>query len=150
MVSYVRAFHGIAIPQSGWLSQVSFLRLPSGHSSLVLTPSKAAHASLPSPRLLVAGAGVCTASQWGVTIRACNLWVLIIYLFFLPGMLPSEVPRLSTASPLRVFPGIWKLLSFLRLPSQDGSPSLPLLSLFLSFIFFPTSFRRKWAVFLGA
>ena len=31
---------------------------------------------------------------------------------------------------------------FLRLPSRDGAPSLPLLSLFLSFIFFPTSFRR--------
>ena len=30
---------------------------------------------------------------------------------------------------------------FLRLPSRHGTPSLPLLSLFLSFIFFPTSFR---------
>ena len=36
-----------------------------------------------------------------------------------------------------------------RLPSQDGSPSLPLLSLFLSFIFCPTSFWRQWAAFLG-
>ena len=40
--------------------------------------------------------------------------------------------------------------SFLRLPSWDGAPSLPLLSLFLSFILFPTSFRRQWAAFLGA
>ena len=39
---------------------------------------------------------------------------------------------------------------FLRLPSWDGAPSLPLLSLFLSFIFFPTSFQRQWAAFLGA
>ena len=39
---------------------------------------------------------------------------------------------------------------FLRLPSWDGAPSLPLLSLFLSFIFFTTSFRRQWAAFLGA
>ena len=39
-------------------------------------------------------------------------------------MLPSEVPRLATDSPVRVFPGVWKLLSFLRLPSQDRSPSL--------------------------
>ena len=39
---------------------------------------------------------------------------------------------------------------FLRLPSQDGALSFPLLSLFLSFIFFPTSFRRQWAAFLGA
>ena len=73
------------------------------------------------------------------------------YLFiFLPVMLPSEVPRLSTDPPVRVFPGVWKLLSFLRLASQDRSPSLRLLALFLSFIFFPTSFRRQWAAFLGA
>ena len=73
------------------------------------------------------------------------------YLFiFLPVMLPSEVPRLSTDPPVRVFPGVWKLLSFVKLSSQEGSPSLPLLALFLSFIFFPTSFRRQWAAFLGA
>ena len=62
------------------------------------------------------------------------------YLFFLPVMLPSVVPRLATDSAVRVFPGVWKLLSFLRLPSQDEAPSLPLLSLFLSIIFFLTSF----------
>ena len=39
---------------------------------------------------------------------------------------------------------------FLRLPSWDRAPSLPLLSLFLSSIFFPTSFRRQWTAFLGA
>ena len=72
------------------------------------------------------------------------------YLFFLPVMLPSEVPKLTTDLPVRVFPGVWKPLSFLRLASWDGSPSLPLLSLFLSFIFVPTSFRRQWAAFLGA
>ena len=32
---------------------------------------------------------------------------------------------------------------------QDGSPSLILLTLFLSFIFCPTSFQREWAAFLG-
>ena len=52
----------VAIPQSSLLAQVSFLRLPSGHSGPVLTLSNAARASLPSPRLLVAGAGVCAAS----------------------------------------------------------------------------------------
>ena len=65
-------------------------------------------------------------------------------------MLPSVVPRLTTDSSVRVFPGVWKLLSFLRLPSRDGSLSLPLLSLFLSFIFFPTSFQRQWAALLHA
>ena len=65
-------------------------------------------------------------------------------------MLPSEIPRLTTDLPMRVFPGVWKPLFFLRLPSWDRSPSLPLLSLFLSFIFCPTSFQRQWAAFLGA
>ena len=65
-------------------------------------------------------------------------------------MLPSEVPRLAADSPVRVFPGVWKLFSFLRLSFWDRSPSLPLLSLFLFFIFFPTSFQRQWAAFLGA
>ena len=55
----------VAIPQSGLLAQVRSLRLLLGHSGLVLTLSNAAHASLPSPRLLVADAGVCTASPLG-------------------------------------------------------------------------------------
>ena len=62
-------------------------------------------------------------------------------------MLPSEVPRLATDSPMRVFPDVWTVLSFLRLPSRDGCPSLPLLPLFLSFIFFLTSFWRQWLLF---
>ena len=56
---------GLAIPQSGLLAQVSSLRLPSGHSGQILTLSNAARASLPSPRLLVAGAGVCAAAPLG-------------------------------------------------------------------------------------
>ena len=72
--------------------------------------------------------------------------VLIVYLFFLPVMLPSVLPRLGTDLAVRSFPGVWKLL-FLRLPSRDRTPSLPLLSLFLSFIFFPTSFRRLGLLF---
>ena len=58
-------FHGIAIPQSGLLSQISSLRLPSGHSGPVLTLSNADCTSLPSPLLLVAVAGVCAASPLG-------------------------------------------------------------------------------------
>ena len=99
----------IAIPQSGLLAQVSSLRLPFGHSGPVLTLSNAAHASLPSPHLLVAGSGVCADSSLGELRWACNLWVFIIYLFFLPVMLPSVVPRLATDSAVRVFPGNFSL-----------------------------------------
>ena len=84
--------------------------------------------------------------RWGSYRRACNLRVLIVYLFFLPVMLPYVLPRLSTDSAVRRFPGVWKLL-FLRLPSRDGTPSLPLLSLFLPFIFFPASFLRLGLLF---
>ena len=51
-------------------------------------------------------------------------------------MLPSEVPRLTTDSPVKVFLDVWKLLSFLRLPSWDRSLSLPLLSLFFNLLYF--------------
>ena len=62
-------------------------------------------------------------------------------------MLPSVVPRLATDSAVRVFPGVWKLFSFLRLPSQDGAPSLPPLSLLLSFIFFLPPFEDNGLLF---
>ena len=65
VVSYVRAFRMVAIPQSGLLAQVSALRLPSGHSGQILTLSNAAQASLPISRLLVAVAGICAASPLG-------------------------------------------------------------------------------------
>ena len=81
----------------------------------MLTLSNAARASLPSPRLLVVGAVEAASAlllHWGSYRWAHNLWVLIIYLFFLPVMLPSVLPRLSTDSAVRVFPGVWKLFSF--------------------------------------
>ena len=99
----------VAIPQSGLLAQVSSLRLPPGHSGPVLTLSNAARASLPSPRLLVVSVLLLC---WGSYRWACNLWVLIIYLFFLPVMLPSVLPRLGTDLTVRVFPGVWKRLCF--------------------------------------
>ena len=64
-------------------------------------------------------------------------------------MLPSGVPRLATDSAVRVFPDVWKLLSFLRLPSWDGALSLPLLSLFLSFIFFSYLLSKTMGSFSG-
>ena len=106
-------FPGIAIPQSGLLSQVSSLRLPSGHSGLVLTLSNASLPSLPAQPPLASGGCRCLRCfSAGSYPWARNLWVLVIYLFFLPIMLPSVVPRLATDSAVRVFPGVWKLLSF--------------------------------------
>ena len=84
---------------------------------------------------------------WGSYHWTHNLWVLTICLFFLPILLPSVVPRLATDSAVRVFPGVWKRLSFLRLPSQEESPSLPLLSLFLFLIFFLLPFEDSGLLF---
>ena len=55
----------VAIPQSGLLAQASSLRLPLENSGPVLTLSNVALASLPSPHLLVVGAGVRAASLLG-------------------------------------------------------------------------------------
>jgi len=49
-------------------------------------------------------------------------------------MLPSVLARLATDSAVRVFPSVWKPV-FLRLPSWDRAPPLPLLSLFFFYIF---------------
>ena len=69
---------------------------------------------------------------------AHNLWVLIIYLFFLPIMLPSVLPRLGIDSAVRVFPGVWKLLSFEdSLPEMELRPSLFCLFFCLLYFFLP-------------
>ena len=144
-------FAGVATPGSGLLSQVSSLRLPSGHSGLDLTLSNAARTSFPSPHLLVADAGICTASLLGITIGhvICGFKLFIYFSSHLCCLLGSKA-RHKLKTLVRVFPGVWKLLYFLRLPSPDESLSLPLLSLFLYVTFFPTSFQSQWAAFLGA
>ena len=91
--------------------------------------------------------------RWGSYYWACNLLVLIIYLIFLPVMLPSVLPRLVTDPAGRVFPGVWKPL-FLKFPSQDRLPflgwsSLPtsFLSLFVSYIFSLPDFEDNGLLF---
>ena len=91
----VRAFPGkalsrsvsllsLAIPQFGLLSQVSSLRLPSGHSVRVITLSNVAGASLFSPHLLVADMSVWATSPLGIAVRHAICGVLFIYLFIFP------------------------------------------------------------------
>ena len=77
--------------------------------------------------------------HWGSYRWARNLWGLIIYLIFLPVMLPSVVPRLATDSAVRVF--YLETSLFLRFPSWDGAPSLPLLSPFCLLYFFLPPFE---------
>ena len=95
------------------------------------------------PHFLVVDAGLCDASPLpGAELAprrgyrwARNLWVLIIYLFLLPVMFPSVVPKLTTDTAVRVFPGVWKPL-FFKTPFL-GWISVPtsFVSLFIFFIF---------------
>ena len=53
-------------------------------------------------------------------------------------MLPSVVPRLTTDSAVRVFPGVWKLLSYLSsLPRMELRPYPFCLSFCLLYFFLP-------------
>ena len=76
--------------------------------------------------------------RWGSYRRACNLWVLIVYLFFLPFYVALCASKARHRFGSEKVSWCLETSLFLRLPSWDGIPSLPLLSLIL----FPTSFRR--------
>ena len=137
----------LAIPQFGLLSQVSSLRLSLGHSCPVLTLSNAAHASPFSPHLLVADVSIWATSLLGFAVRQI---ICGFYLFFPSSYVvlwDSKTPHRSAHERvswcLETSPPSW-------LPPWDRSQSLNLLSLFLSFICFPTSFWRQLAAFLGA
>ena len=96
----------LAVPQFKLLCHVSSLRLPSGHSGLVLTLSNAAFSSPFCPHLLVVDAGVWGTFLLGVAFRHV---ICEFYLFFLPVRLPSEIRKLPPDLPVRGFPGVWKL-----------------------------------------
>ena len=139
-------FVSLEIPHFGLLSHLSSLRLSSGHPGPVLTLSTsfAACSSLSSPCLLVVYASVWATSPLAFAVR--RVCCLFVCLFFPPLTLPSEIP--DTPHRHRSERVSYYLENFppSGLPPQDRSLSLTL----ASFIFCPTSFRRKWAAFLGA
>ena len=136
------------MPQFGLLSHVGSLRLSSGHSGLVLTLSL----QLVSPCSAPACCWWTQASglllQWGLRLGTYSVFVCL-FVCLTPGhvaLCDSKIPHRLTGETFS-----WCLeTSPSRLPPQGGSPSLSLLSLFLSFIFCPTSFWREWVTFLGA
>ena len=73
-VSYVRAFHMVAIPQSGMLAQVSLLWLRSGHSGRILKKHCSPH--LPAQPPLANGGcrHLCCFSAGGVTVGLVIYW----------------------------------------------------------------------------
>ena len=110
-VSYVRAFHVVSIPQSGVLAQVSSLWLHSGHSSPILTK----HCSLRLPAQPPLASGryrhLRCFSPGGVTVGLVICWFKL-FIYFSSLLCCPVLPRLATDSAARVFPGVWKPLSF--------------------------------------
>ena len=140
-------FVPLEIPQFGSLFCVSSLRLSSGHSTLVLTwrTDDAAHAYLTSPHSLVADASTWVTSLLGVVVRHkfCLFFFLPGYFALWGSITPNRSDCKRVSYCVEIFPPSWFI-------PRDEFPSLNLLSLFLSFIFCPTSFQREWVAFLGA
>ena len=101
----------LAIPQFGLLSHISSFRLSLRHSGPFFTLSNAPCTSLFSPCLLVVDVSIWATSPLGVAVRhvICGFY---LFIFSLPVMLLSEIPKLSTDPPVRGFPGVWELLLF--------------------------------------
>ena len=136
----------LAIPQFGLLFYGCSLRLPSRHSGLVLTLSNAAHSSVFSPRLLVVDTSIWATSLLGDVVRHI---ICGVYLFIFPpnyvALWDSKTPHRPTGERVS-----WCLeTSLLRLPSRNGSLSLTLLSLFLSFIFLSYLLSKTMGCFSG-
>ena len=106
-------------------------------------------ASLPRPRLLMADAGGCAASPLGELLQGsqCVGFNCLFVCFFPPCYVALCASKARHRFGSEKVSWCLETSLFLRLPSRDRTPSLPLLSLFLSFIFFPTSFRRVGLLF---
>ncbi|CAI9159253.1 unnamed protein product [Rangifer tarandus platyrhynchus] len=108
----------------------------------------AACTSLPRPDSLVADSSVWAISPLAVVVRhvICGF---CCFFFSSQFCCPLEIPN-PPHRPACERVSYCVETSPSRLPPQDGSPSLNLLSLFFSFIFCPTAFQREWAAFMGA
>ena len=149
-MSSVRAFYMVAILQSGLLTQISSLRLPSGHSGPVLTLSNADCTSLPSPCLLVAVAGICAASPLGELLLDMQS-VGFNYLFISP---PDYVALCGSKARHRLGSESvsWCLETSLFFKTLfRGWSSIPtsFVSLFLSFLFFSYLLLNTMGCFSG-
>ena len=84
--------------------------------------------------------------HWGCYHWARNLWDLIIYLFFLPVMLPSVLPRLTTDWAVRVL--VFGNFSLFKTPFLGWS-SLPtsFVSFFCLLYFFLPPFQDNGLLF---
>ena len=108
-------------------------------------------ASLPSPRLLMADAGICAASLLGELPYGSQCAGFNCLFTFPPCYVALCASKARHRFGSEKVSWCLETSLFLRLPSWDGgTPSLPLLSLFLSFIYFSYLLSKTWVAFLGA
>ena len=104
-------------------------------------------ASLSSPGLLVTDVSVCTAFLPEVAVRRI-ICGFTLFIYFSSGLC---CPLRFQGSPQTLW---WECFlvfgNFFFKTPFPGWIFVPASFAFLSFIFFPTSFRRQWAAFLGA
>ena len=87
--------------------------------------------------------------RWGSYRRARNVRVLIVYLFFLPIMLSSGLPRLGTDLAVRRFPGVGNF-SLFKTPFLGQNSVPPSFVSFFVFYIFSYLLSKTWVAFLGA
>ena len=136
-VSYVLAFHVVAIPRSGLLAQVSSLWLRAGCSGLNLTKHCSPHLPGLPPQPPLASGGcrhLCCFSAGGVTVGLVICWFSLFIYFPFCSLCFQGSPQTPQRECFLVF---GNLSSEDSLPSTELPPYL-LCLLFLSFIFFPT------------
>ena len=86
--------------------------------------------------------------RWGSYGWAHNLWVLIVYLFFLPVMLPSVLPRLGTDSAVRCFL-VFGNFSLFKTPFLGWSSIPPSFVSFFVFYIFSYLLSKTMGCFSG-
>ena len=129
-----------------FLLQCMKMKSESEVTQLRPTPSDPMDCSLPGSS--VHGIFQARVLEWGAI--AFSDVIYGFYLFIFSSWLCCPLRSQNSPQTLQ-WEDFWCLeTSPSRLPPRDGSPFLTLLSLFLSFIFCPTSFQREWAAFLGA
>ena len=96
----------LALPQFGLLSHVSSLRV----FSLVLTLSMQPMPSCPDPVRWWQMQEFGLLLPWELQLGAYSVGFVFCFSPPLQVMLPSEIPKLPTDSPVRGFPVVWKLL----------------------------------------
>ena len=87
--------------------------------------------------------------HWGSYCWACNLLLLIIYLFFSPCYVAFCASKAGHRLSQESVSWCLETSLFLRLPSWDRAPSLPLLSHFFVFYIFSYPFLKTIGCFSG-